>query len=570
VDNFYLSALVREVAPQVQGRSVFRVSLQDSTIFIDLRLEDRHQLLVSLDRSSPGLYISNRLAPARKDSSNPFITLLRKHIVGARLIEFRKDPLDRIVNLAFEKLDAGDNRVRVSLRLALTGRSANAVLTDSEGTVLGELFESLSVEGRLQPTPSSETLNQAELDIKISDSMTQPEVLARYFGPGSGFGPRLKDEFLTRCKRATPAAAFRSLVKDLVDNDPQPLVYSRVPLDEIDRVLINPKMELLLSHFELAQASELMRFRFSSLSEAADEYYIARSRALALRAEYDSLKQLLTRQINKREAALKAIDSDRRRFEHPEQMKRYGELLLANLSSAQVDQSSVTVIDYYDPDQTRIKIEIPDGATLKKAASDYFARYQKSRRALAAIESREREVSQGLDPLKQFLQRLEREATASSIAEVRKSAERLLGIARRAPLDKEKRTRGKSSSVPGRRFRSSDGYEIVVGRNDRDNDVLTFRVARPHDIWLHAADYPGSHAIIRNPTRDASPPQRTIAEAAELAAFYSQAKREGKAAVHYAQKKFVSKPPRSKPGLVRLSSFKTILVAPRCILERLK
>ena len=110
----------------------------------------------------------------------------------------------------------------------------------------------------------------------------------------------------------------------------------------------------------------------------------------------------------------------------------------------------------------------------------------------------------------------------------------------------------------------------MVGRNDRDNDVLTFRVARPHDIWLHAADYPGSHAIIRNPTRDAQPPQRTIAEAAELAAFYSQAKREGKAAVHYAQKKFVSKPPRSKPGLVRLSSFKTILVAPRCILERLK
>jgi predicted ribosome quality control (RQC) complex YloA/Tae2 family protein len=108
----------------------------------------------------------------------------------------------------------------------------------------------------------------------------------------------------------------------------------------------------------------------------------------------------------------------------------------------------------------------------------------------------------------------------------------------------------------------------VVGRNDRDNDALTFRIAKPNDIWLHAADYPGSHAIIRNPARD-SPPHRTITEAAEVAAFYSQAKGEGKAAVHYTQKKFVSKPPRSKPGLVRLSSFKTIVVEPRCVLERL-
>ena len=110
---------------------------------------------------------------------------------------------------------------------------------------------------------------------------------------------------------------------------------------------------------------------------------------------------------------------------------------------------------------------------------------------------------------------------------------------------------------------------MLVGRNDRDNDVLTFRVARSLDVWMHAADYPGSHVVISNPSRNPVP-QRTIAEAAELAAFYSQAKREGKAAVHYTQRKFVSKPPRGKPGLVRLSSFKTILVVPRCAMKRIE
>ncbi|HEY7912395.1 MAG TPA: NFACT RNA binding domain-containing protein, partial [Blastocatellia bacterium] len=121
----------------------------------------------------------------------------------------------------------------------------------------------------------------------------------------------------------------------------------------------------------------------------------------------------------------------------------------------------------------------------------------------------------------------------------------------------------------GRRFLSSDGYEIVVGRNDRENDHITFKLARPADLWLHAADYPGSHVVVRNPARGEIP-MRTILEAAEVAAFYSQAKSESKAAVHYTQRKFISKPPRAKPGLVRLSSFKSVLVEPRCEARRIE
>src|SRR5262249_22572750 len=215
----------------------------------------------------------------------------------------------------------------------------------------------------------------------------------------------------------------------------------------------------------------------------------------------------------------------------------------------------------YDPDQTEIEIEIPEGTTLQQAASGYFIRYQKSRRALKAIAARERKVSRELDPLRELLHRLDKQPTAACLAEVRTGAEQLLGGAAVGDRELVKHKKEKAVAV-GRRFRSSDGYEINVGRNDRENDALTFRVARPNDVWLHAADYPGSHVIIRNPTRQAIP-HRAITEAAELAAFYSQAKREGKAAVHYTRKKYVSKPPRSKPGLVRLSSFKTILVEPR-------
>ncbi|HKR00907.1 MAG TPA: NFACT RNA binding domain-containing protein, partial [Pyrinomonadaceae bacterium] len=117
-------------------------------------------------------------------------------------------------------------------------------------------------------------------------------------------------------------------------------------------------------------------------------------------------------------------------------------------------------------------------------------------------------------------------------------------------------------------YRSSDGYDILVGRAARDNDHLTFKVARPHDLWLHAADYPGSHVIIRNPTRS-DVPHRTIIEAAQLAAQFSQARRDSKVDVHYAQRKFLSKPKGAAPGLVRMSSFRTLTVEPREGIERI-
>ena len=126
-----------------------------------------------------------------------------------------------------------------------------------------------------------------------------------------------------------------------------------------------------------------------------------------------------------------------------------------------------------------------------------------------------------------------------------------------------------AEKIPGtRRYLSSDGYEILVGRAAKDNDYLTFRVARPYDLWLHAADYPGSHVIVQNPKRQ-EVPHRTLIEAAQLAAKFSQAGSDAKVNVHHTQRKFVSRIKGAAPGLVRLSSFRTITVAPREDIARL-
>ena len=169
---------------------------------------------------------------------------------------------------------------------------------------------------------------------------------------------------------------------------------------------------------------------------------------------------------------------------------------------------------------------------------------------------------------------------SNDLAELEKKQTRLLNaIAARdektleefeAPKEKKPIAQKKTSGgLPGmRRYLSSDGYEVIIGRTARDNDKLTFREARPNDLWLHAGDYPGSHVIVRNSSRKEIP-HRTIVEAAQLAAKFSQASKDAKVNIHYTQRKFLSKPKGAAPGLVRLSKFRSITVEPAENIERM-
>lgn len=566
MDNFYLSAIVRELSPEVLGRVVDRILLSNSSLLVDLRLSGRRLLMASLDRGAPALYVSkrasNEISRAGRTSS-PFVSLISKQLIDAKLVKVSKTPLDRIVEISFERLEIDDSQTHSSVVLALTGRSANAYLIDEERSLIAAMFDHL-----LPEISSPAEVNEASrLTSGLEDSMSQHEIVDRFFGSGSIFGQQLKEEFLSRCAYQAPASAFRSLVSELLSAS-APLLYSRYPLEVIRDRVINVKTDLLLSNIELNHARALIRRQFATLSEAADEYYFYRREAITLRSEYEQLRLRLSREINKLESALRRIESDQTRFGEPDRLKRRGDLILANLATARFDGATVTVVDYYDPSLRELQIDIPEGATLEEAATDYFNQYRKARRAVEAIATRRQEVTRRVDPLKQLLQRLENEPTRACIESVGEAVRKLLDRPARVSKREHKPGRKKQEDRVGRWFQSSDGYEIAVGRNDRDNDALTFRIARPYDIWLHTADYPGSHVVIRNPARE-DVPQRTIAEAAALAAFNSQARREGKAAVHYAQRKFISKPPRSKPGLVRLSSFKTIMVEPRGDLKRL-
>jgi predicted ribosome quality control (RQC) complex YloA/Tae2 family protein len=200
---------------------------------------------------------------------------------------------------------------------------------------------------------------------------------------------------------------------------------------------------------------------------------------------------------------------------------------------------------------------------LQDAAAQRFRKYTKAKRAKEAIAERLKVLEAEILLIEQHEQQLEQIARDRN----EKALDEFDQPARAAGPKRNRQER--EQQIPGvRRYLSTDGYEILVGRAAKDNDHLTFRVARPNDLWLHAGDYPGSHVVVRNPTRKEIP-QRTMIEAAQLAARFSQASEDAKVVIHYTERKFLSKPKGAAPGLVRLSSFRSITVEPKEAIQRL-
>jgi predicted ribosome quality control (RQC) complex YloA/Tae2 family protein len=301
----------------------------------------------------------------------------------------------------------------------------------------------------------------------------------------------------------------------------------------------------------------------TSASAAADAYFSS----LLIRQTFDNrgaaARAELRKKISHHQKLIKQLELDLAGHANAEIHKRLGDLLLANLSTARRAGQRVTLVDYFAQGAGPVEIEIDEHSTLPEEAERRFALYSRSKRAVKQITSRLEIIRTELEAFNSQSEILEKIISERDEAALEKFTEKKSAPSARARGAKAEK------KIPGTRsYLSSDGFEILVGRTARDNDYLTFKVAKPNDLWLHTGDYSGSHVVVRNATRK-DVPHRTLIEAAQLAAQFSQARKDPKVDVHYTQRKFVSKPKGAVPGLVRLARFKNITVEPKEGVERL-
>lgn len=299
-----------------------------------------------------------------------------------------------------------------------------------------------------------------------------------------------------------------------------------------------------------------------SLSAALDAYYQSEELERSFQERAKNLQNRFRREIRQKEKLKKNLEMDLAAHGEAHDHKRRADLLLANLATAERKGSKVLIRDFYSEGTPLIEVDLDEETSLQEEATRRFALYAKAKRATEEVARRLSEISQETAELS-----AQETALAKAIDE--RDEEALAGFEKADSKIRAGDTRRRSKAkIPGvRLYKSSDGYEILVGRGAGDNDNLTFRVANPSDMWMHSADYPGSHVVVRRRNRN-DIPHRTIIEAAQLAARFSQASKDSKVAVHYTQRKFLSKPKGAGPGLVRMSQFKTIVVEPKESLER--
>src|SRR5687768_8675224 len=304
-----------------------------------------------------------------------------------------------------------------------------------------------------------------------------------------------------------------------------------------------------------------------SPSAYADAYFSAIDSAKAFDSRAGTLRSRLRTSLKRQRKLKEHLRKDLAGHGDPEEHKRTGDLLLANVATATRNGNKVVLTDYYSEDAPQIEFEIDENTSLQDEAARRFRLYAKAKHAREEIAGRLSNVDREIEQLQNRTQKLE------AIIQQRDAAA-LETFDRAAAPPSPKTAKGKpaaaaAKTIPGvRRYLSTDGYEILVGRTSRDNDTLTFRVAHPNDLWMHAGDYPGSHVVIRNPTRKEIP-HRTIIEAAQLAGRFSQASEDATVVIHYTERKSLSKPKGGAPGLVRLSRFRSITVEPKEAVSRL-
>ena len=261
---------------------------------------------------------------------------------------------------------------------------------------------------------------------------------------------------------------------------------------------------------------------------------------------------------------LKDLQTDLEEKRRAQGFKKYSDLLLAQASGLPAGRTSLRLPDLFQPGQPEVTIPLEPRLTALQNATRYARQFRKSSRAIPRIQTRLEAVRQELASLEKQQQQHDRTTSPDDLEPAPAPADPTPSP---PPTGAGPRHSFREAGRPelsklARRFVSSEGSTILVGRGSRQNDALTSKVAHGHDFWLHVAGYSGSHVVLRNPDRRSEPSEPSLLEAARLAAYFSQARNAPRVEVHYTQKKFVSKPKGGKPGVVRLRRYQSIAVRP--------
>ena len=566
LDGAFLRHLKKEITDQ-------------ELVFLLRTRQEAFKLLLSARANSPRIHFT-QYAPENPKVPPMLCMLLRKRLSGAKLVEVRQPGLERLLYLDFDAANELGDKVRLSLVIEIMGKYSNIILVDGQGKIVDALKrvdEEMSSQRLVQPglayelppaqnkpcmlecqpeeiveaivhQPKNQSLNKGILNALQGLS----PVVCREIEHQVGRGQELFTRDLTQEQRERLRFFLERLFTTVRDTAGEPYMVTKIKGKPMEFSFLN-----IVQYGTLASVS-----RWEDFSSLLDEFYEERDRQDRMRVKAQDLLRLLA---NASERLIRKINLQRgelARSEDREHLRVCGDLINANLYRIERGSAFADLENFYDENRLmRVKLDPALNAT--QNAQKYYKEYRKAKTAQQVLGEQIAQAEQELLYVDSVFDCLSRAQSESELNEIRQEL-REEGYLK-AVRDKRK----PPAPLAPLEFVSSEGFRILVGRNNRQNDKLTLKQANNNDIWLHTKNIPGSHTIIVTGGRQ--PGDATLKEAAMLAAYHSRAKDSSQVPVDYTQVRYVSKPQGAKPGMVIYVHYQTLFVTPQHELtEKLK
>ena len=565
-DAFYLSAVMGEIRALTADARVDKIyQPARDTVILQLKCrEGRQKLLFALNPTAPRLHLTTA-NPENPAEPPMFCMLLRKHLLGARLVQMEQIPMERCAMFTFDCIDEMGDHVQKSLVAELMGRTCNLYLLAPDGRIidclrrigLDESAKRAALPGLIYQRPDpilkqNPSLLQKEDYEEILSKAGKDVLSERLMDELGGLSPLV-------CREAAlfAAGSTDARVEDM-DTD---AVAGKLFLFFAEHLNHGAPYYYCQTDGTPKQFAFCPIRQYGSFQQAEsfgallDMFYTVRDRNESMRQKSQTVRKTvqnlctrITRKLAIQEKELEAT------FDR-ERLRQLGDIVTANIHRIVKGQTVISCEDFYDEDMKLIDIPISPILSPQQNAAKFYKDYAKLKTAEKELTRQIGLGEQELDYLKSVLEELNRAQTDAELEEIKQELQQ--GGYLRLDAGKRKMKQAKSKPMV---FTSTDGYPIYVGRNNRQNDELTFKAARKDDLWCHASKVHGSHVIIS--CGGTVPPDDTITQAAQLAAHYAETTGGQNIPVDVTQVKQVKKVPGAKPGMVIYHTYRTVIVNP--------
>lgn len=575
LDGLVIHCIVNELNKKLLGGKIDKVyQPENDEVVLHIRNnKENFKLVLSCSASNPRVYLANNYKKENPINAPMFCMLFRKYIQGGNIVNISQIGFERIIKISVESFDELKEKTTKDIIIEIMGRHSNIILTHSLDNKIIDSAKrippSVSRVRQILPghnyvlPPEQDKLNpidEVSLNLFV-DTLTSfnGPIFKAIYSKFLGVSPVIAKEICFRANIdentlideissndiSKVYKEFHNLFKFINDNIYNP---SMIIDESIDKVLD-------FSCINLSQFSNLSIINDDSISKILENYYATKDikdrihqRSSDLRKSISIKLDRLYNKLNKQEKEL--IES-----ENAEIYKIKGELITSYIYMIEKGIKSVEVANFYDPEYKNITISLNPNFTPSENAQKYFKKYNKMKTAKKEITSQIEITKEEINYLENIILSIENCENLAELMDIREELSKVGYL--RAKNNSKKET--KLTTKP-HEFISSNGFKILVGKNNKQNDNLTLKIASNEDIWMHTKNIPGSHVIIKTEGKEV--PDETIFEGAMLAAFFSKSKMSSQVPVDYTKKKNVKKPNGSKPGMVIYETNSTIYVTP--------